>query len=43
VKTKNSFRWQRESDNVWTAIITWPAAEGKPARQRVYKMERWPK
>jgi hypothetical protein len=42
-KTRNSFRWQREADNTWTAIITWPPAEGKPGRQRVYKMERWPK
>ena len=41
-KAKNSFRWQRESDNSWTAILNWPAAEGKPGRQRVYKMERWP-
>jgi hypothetical protein len=43
VKARNSFRWQRESDNTWTAIITWPPAEGKAGRQRVYKMERWPK
>ncbi|PYS71882.1 MAG: hypothetical protein DMF69_09155 [Acidobacteria bacterium] len=42
VKAQNSFRWQRESDNSWTAILNWPATEGKPARQRVYKMERWP-
>jgi hypothetical protein len=42
-KARNSFRWQRESDNTWTAIITWQPAEGKPGRQRVYKMERWPK
>jgi hypothetical protein len=43
LKARNSFRWQRESDNTWTAILTWPAAEGKPERKRVYKMERWPK
>jgi len=42
-KAKNSFRWQRESDDSWTAIMTWPPADGKPSRQRVYKMERWPK
>lgn len=41
-KAKNSFRWQRESDNTWTAIIEWPAADGKPSRKRIYKMERWP-
>jgi len=43
VKAKNSFRWQRESENMWTAILNWPPSEGKPGRQRVYKMERWPK
>lgn len=43
VKAKNSFRWQRESDNTWTAILKWPPVDGKPGRQRVYKMERWPK
>ena len=42
VKAKNSFRWQREPDNSWTAILTWPPVDGKPSRQRVYKMERWP-
>ena len=42
-KARNSFRWQRESDNTWTAILTWPPAEGKPGRRRVFKMERWPK
>jgi len=43
VKAKNSFRWQRESDNTWTAILKWPVVDGKPGRQRVYKMERWPR
>jgi len=42
-KAKNSFRWQRESDNTWTAILKWPVVDGKPGRQRVYKMERWPR
>lgn len=42
-KARNTFRWQRESDNSWTAILQWPASDDKPARQRVYKMERWPK
>jgi len=41
-KAKNSFRWQREDDKTWTAILTWPPVDGKPSRQRVYKMERWP-
>lgn len=39
---RNSFRWQKESDGTWKAILDWPAADGKPARRRVYKMERWP-
>jgi hypothetical protein len=43
VKAKNSFRWQRESDNTWTAILKWSVVDGKPGRQRVYKMERWPR
>ncbi|MEP6741722.1 MAG: hypothetical protein ABJB61_04420 [bacterium] len=43
VKAKNSFRWQRESTNLWKAILTWPATDIKPLRQRVYTMERWPK
>ena len=41
-KAKNSFRWQRESADKWTAILTWPAADGKPARERIYNMERIP-
>lgn len=40
VKARNSFRWQRESKDTWTAILDWPATEGKPARRRVYRMER---
>jgi hypothetical protein len=39
---RNSFRWQREADGSWKAVLDWPAAEGKPARRRVYRMERWP-
>lgn len=40
VQARNSFRWQRESKDLWKAVLDWPAAEGKPARQRVYSMER---
>jgi hypothetical protein len=39
-KARNSFRWQRESKDLWKAVLDWPAADGKPARQRVYRMER---
>jgi hypothetical protein len=38
---RNSFRFQRESDINWTAILEWPASAEKPARQKIYKMERW--
>jgi len=37
---RNTFKWQRVSDNEWKAILSWPATADKPARQRVYKMER---
>jgi hypothetical protein len=36
----NSFRWQRESENSWKAILTW--TENGVAKERVYNMERWP-
>jgi hypothetical protein len=39
---RNTFRWQKEPDGNWKAILDWPAAGDKPARRRVYKMERWP-
>lgn len=39
-KAKNYFRLQRESADKWTAILKWPAADGKPARERIYNMER---
>ena len=37
---KNSFRWERVSENAWKAILKWPADGNKPARERVYNMER---
>jgi hypothetical protein len=40
-KARNSFRWQRESDNVWKAVLNWREADGTP-KERVYRMERWP-
>jgi len=36
----NSFRWERVSDNAWKATLKWPAKGDKPARERVYNMER---
>ena len=38
----NSFRWERVSENVWKATLKWPAKGDKPARERVYNMERIP-
>jgi hypothetical protein len=40
ITAKNSFRWERVSENAWKAILTWPAQGNKPAGQRVYNMER---
>lgn len=37
---KNSFRWERVSANAWKATLKWPADGNKPARERVYNMER---
>ena len=41
-KSRNSFRFQRESENSWKAMLTWPATDKAPAGQRNYLMERWP-
>jgi hypothetical protein len=44
VNVKNGFRWERgESKDVWKATIISLPSGNKPAGQRVYKMERWPK
>jgi hypothetical protein len=39
---RNSFRWAQESKDLWKATIIFPANSNKPARQLVFKMERWP-
>lgn len=39
----NSFIWKRESKDSWTAHLSWPASGNKPAGERTYNMERWPK
>ncbi|HKP38161.1 MAG TPA: hypothetical protein VJT71_14985 [Pyrinomonadaceae bacterium] len=43
LKVRNWFVWKQESKDAWTAIIKWPATTDKPARERTYNMERWPK
>lgn len=40
-KSRNSFRWQRESDNSWKAVLNWTDKTGA-AKERVYNMQRWP-
>lgn len=40
-KSSNSFRFQRESDNSWKAILNWTDKNGTP-KERIYLMERWP-
>ena len=40
-KAKNTFRWQRESADKWTAILKWTDANGA-AKERIYNMERIP-
>ena len=42
IKVRNGFRWERESNDIWKATILLPARADRPARQMVYKMERWP-
>lgn len=39
-KARNSFIWKRDSKDLWTAILSWPASPDKPARERTFKMER---
>ena len=37
----NNFRFERQSDGTWIAVLEWPATSDKAARQKVYKMEPW--
>ena len=41
-RARNTFRWERQSKDVWKAVLTWPATDSSAAKQRVYQMERWP-
>jgi hypothetical protein len=40
-KPANRFRFQRESENSWKAVLNWTDKTGV-AKERVYNMERWP-
>ena len=37
----NSFRFERQPDNTWRAVLEWPAKGDKPAGQKIYIMEPW--
>ena len=37
----NSFRFERQPNNTWRAVLDWPAKADKPARQKIYIMEPW--
>ena len=39
---KNTYRWQKESADSWKAVLTSPATDKTPAKEVVYRMERWP-
>jgi hypothetical protein len=41
-RARNTFRWERQSENMWKAVLIWPASGNAPAKQRVYQMERLP-
>jgi hypothetical protein len=38
---RNSFRFERQPNNTWRAVLEWPAKGHKPARTRIYIMEPW--
>jgi len=42
VHARNTFRWERQSKDVWKAVLNWPATDKAPAKQKVYTMERLP-
>ncbi|HKP67718.1 MAG TPA: hypothetical protein VJV05_00455 [Pyrinomonadaceae bacterium] len=37
----NSFRFTKESDGTWTALLEWPASTTKPAGSKRYRMQPW--
>lgn len=41
-RARNSFRWQKRAGGGWEAVLNFPATNGRPAQQRVYRMEPWP-
>jgi len=37
----NRFRFERQSNGTWRAVLEWPPTPDKPARQKIYVMEPW--
>jgi hypothetical protein len=37
----NYFRFERQPNGTWRAVLDWPATADKPARQKIYIMEPW--
>jgi hypothetical protein len=37
----NTFRFERQPDGTWRAVLETPAVTGRPAGEKVYKMEPW--
>ena len=38
----NNFRFERQGDGTWNAVLEWPATADMPVRKKSYKMEPWP-
>jgi len=37
----NLFRFERQPNGTWRAVLDWPATADKPARHKIYIMEPW--
>ena len=37
---RGTYRWQRETADMWKAILQWPASGNRAAGERIYTMER---
>ena len=42
-RARNTFSWRYRSADAWTALLTWPARDSTPARERRYEMTRAPR
>lgn len=40
---KNAFRFEKQTDGTWRAVLETPATADKPAKTVIYKMEPWPR